>query len=177
MELERVIVTPDTSKNFYFLAPTCTPGAVAANSPVLALINPASGGKADGIEILSILLNLFFFGTAAASQVAFAMRRFSHATGYTGGAAITVAKANSANPGSSMGGRIASTGVLTDPGVNLGADILAIGTPNQLIATASVEYNMRDYPLVLAPGEGIVLYSLSAVLASTTIDGSIQWRE
>lgn len=175
MDLVKAIVVPDAGKKTYDAVITCTPGAVAANSVLYSLLNPAT--NPNNIELVRAMLNLFFFGTATASAVAIGVRRYSHATGYTGGSLLTAVKMNSNDPAAAAIVRNATTGVLTDPGVVVGADFHSLGSPNQLIATASNDFNIPDSPLILAPGEGIAVYAITAILASTTIDGCFRWRE
>jgi hypothetical protein len=174
MELSKVIVVQEPGQA-YASAIRATPGAVAAGNVSLSLFNPAANTLRCYIKRVQI--NVIFTGTVAASLVSFLMRRYTHATGYTGGAVITPAQLNPQTPATSMAQRQASTGGLTDPGVVVGPTILAVGIPNQLVSPGTFDFNFEDTPLVISPGSGIDIVAESAVLASTTIDGMIRWVE
>jgi hypothetical protein len=107
-------------------------------------------------------------GFTAAQEVLLSLFKLTgYAAPHTGGSAITPSKKRTAAPTSLMTGRIATTGALTAGTQAIDTDPIATGAFSELAAAATVPKgffelflsteDMAQYPIVLAPNEGLLL--------------------
>lgn len=126
-------------------------------------------------KIKRIELAMNFSGTAAATRSIFSLCRFSAATP-TGGTPQTAVKKKQTDPASSMGDIRAAPGGLTITGITQDSPYHLFSLQNQLNATIAQSLIFQE-PIVIVPGDGILIKAHTAVVAGVAITGSINWTE
>jgi hypothetical protein len=127
------------------------------------------------VKLTRVELALNFSGTAAASRSVFSFSRFSGTTP-TGGVAQNAVGKDSSHDASSVGDiRSLATG-LTITGATPEEPFHLVSLQNQLAATVAQDLEFKD-PIILAPGQGIMVRSHTAVVAGIALIGAINWTE
>lgn len=157
-------------------------GVLAADTPILALSNPAASGK--NIIIKKLTARCLFIGVAALSKIAFGVTRATGtAAGGSGNASgATVGKRNPGNLNAKAllrWGPAAITG-LTPDAVN---DVKTFLMVHQNVAP--VEYVLMDGqdipqtsdPFVIVPGTSLAVYTRDASIAGSIVAVNVEWSE
>lgn len=147
------------------------PSTVTVNTVYFSIYN--QGPYASWIRALE--LKLGFAGTAAATRSIFGIGRYT-GTEMTGGTALTPEKRDSVYPASSIVNvRYAPAG-LTTAGATMATAFHLVANNNQLNSD-HVQQITFDFPLILAPNEGLYLYAHTALVAGSYCVGSIRWED
>jgi hypothetical protein len=159
-------------------APTTAPAANAVEKRRFALVTRL---RARGVTIV---------GFTAAQEVLLALFKLTgYTAAHTGGTALTPSKKRAAAPTTLMTGRVANTAQLTAGTHVLDTDPIASGAFSELAAAATVPKGVADlflstedlaqYPIVLAPNEGLLIRSEIAMGAGGTMRLGVEmdWLE
>jgi hypothetical protein len=149
-------------------------GAAAADVSVLAMRNTGTRNiKLTGAEVE------MYYGNAAGASSSikgYYLQRFTTATP-SGGTAITPAQHSSGSPAASVDARFLDTG-LTTTNLVFGSVITYYLRDTGYSATTHIDNDWSGAPIILAPGEGVILRVATTALETIFgIGGTIQFYE
>ncbi len=158
-----VILTTDSSNSYQFamkIAPTTT---LAIGTVYAAIRN----GGSKTIYIDEFMIKQDFTGVASASASDYELVSFANGTAIVGGLVPNIGKRKSTNALPTLDVKFLNTGGLTVTGASIASNGLIIGHSNQFLINANYRLDLKQNPMILAPGEGIIFRALSLIRAGS----------
>lgn len=177
IEWEEVLSTP-TPVNQYAMDIGALPGSTGASNNYATFFNPAGSGKTAVLKQVAVRVNTINTATYSPIQ----MKRISSASGGTLIAAANIPKKDTSASTSAM--QIRYTAVTATYSQSVDAQLLAVQTPAAVSSAATLGLTgwskltfENDEPIVLQPGEGIVLNNNAAASANHRLYWYLEWDE
>jgi hypothetical protein len=153
-------------------------GSATSLTNYMTFFNPSASGKTAIVH----RVNMWADATGAAVYVPLTMQRITGTTitGGTGVVAADLTKNNSSSGASIMDLRSLPTTGVTKVGTSAVARLMSVVTPGavgQLSGHMNRDFGSNDEPIVLQPGQGIVVYQEAAGSTLLKIKLSLEWGE
>jgi len=161
------------SQGEYVFSSGNIPGSTTANYNYVTFMNPATSGKTALVKRMAMRID----AVSTAVYVPMSIRRITAASAGTLIDPTDIPKLHSGTANSAM--EIRTTGVTATLSGTIAARIMNVTTPGaagQLYGYAEAIFGANE-PLVLKPGEGIVMYQEAAGSTSFLSKLLIEWKE
>jgi len=164
------------SSNAYSFAINLIPTTLTSGTDYVTIHN---GGSTKSMRIKRMRFGMTFTGTAAAgTRSTYGVFRYTAGTpsGGTVGTALSKATSNAAT-GAVVRYEVGSTGVTTGALTVEGTALCFAAHPSQNNTAPQVEHDFTDAPIILAPGEGILIRAVSGIVNGSANAAVIEWDE
>lgn len=157
----------------YIIQQVITPSTLTANTVYLTIRNTVVLPAAEPVMALkAVVPQALFTGTIGTAGSLFGVQRVTATP--TGGATLTPFKSNSGAPNADVEVRFANAG-LANVTPN-GSAIWHFGSPAQSVATTPPLMVWDDEnPVLLLPGECLIIYAHNAIVAATNVSLHLRW--
>lgn len=159
------------SNNAYMVAAHVIPGTLTTGTVYFSLHNDSSSTEA---KLTRLRITVNFTGTAAATRSLFDVLHITGATP-SGGTDLTVLKMDKDNAAAAMDGKLSTAGITVSGATE--TLIRTISQMSQLTAQQVFDLDLRDTPLVLANGEGIIIKANGAIVSGCAFSVDAKWEE
>lgn len=156
----------------YFGRVLLVPNTLTDNIAFHALYNPTGSGKRVFVRKLEYILS--FAGTAAASRSIFKLNRFS-GVAPSGGTQVNAPSSDTVLDAVAVGYSYVSDAGIVIAGQE-SSPLTTMGIQNQLTVAVFGRFDPPE-PLVLNPGQGLVVSSSGAIVAGVSMQGTFHWSE
>lgn len=172
------VVTPPATQNQYLIDIGAMPGNTGASYNHATFFNPAASGKTAIIKRTAVRAN----AVGAANYNQLQIKRISAASAGTQITAANIPKKNSSSTNSAM--EIRRAGVTATYSQSTDSQFVGVIAPGAVATAAALGKNAwrelsfeDDEPIILQPGEGIVLNNNTAGNANHRIYWYLEWEE